>query len=100
MANQNLTDTLFGMIELFPDLPIVVHKQEETIAALKSGEIDDLRVSNQLPIDDIVKYGLKENFLREGLKSFPDPRKMYDIPIEVLLLPQVIQRLNDEHSLL
>lgn len=100
MANQNLSDTLFGMIELFPDLPIVVHKQEETIAALKSGEIDDLRVSNQLPIDDIVKYGLKENFLREGLKSFPDPRKMYDIPIEVLLLPQVIQRLNDEHSLL
>ena len=88
------------MIELFPDLPIVVHKQEETIAALKSGEIDDLRVSNELPIDDIVKYGLKQNFLREGLKSFPDPRKMYDIPIEVLLLPQVIQRLDDEHSLL
>jgi len=88
------------MIELFPDLPIVIHKQEETIAALKAGEIDDLRVSNQLPIDDIVKYGLKEKFLREGLKSFPDPRKNYDIPIEVLLLPQVIQRLDDEHSLL
>ena len=91
---------LYSMIELFPDLPIVIHKQEETIAALKAGEIDDLRVSNQLPIDDIVKYGLKEQFLREGLKSFPDPRKNYDIPIEVLLLPQVIQRLDDEHSLL
>lgn len=88
------------MIELFPDLPIVVHKQNETIAALKAGEIDDLRISNQLPIDDIVKYGLKENLLRTGLKSFPDPRKSYDIPIEVLLLPQVIQRLDDEHSLL
>lgn len=88
------------MIEFFPDLPIITHKQEKTLAALKSGEIDDLRVSNQLPIDDIVKYGLKENFLREGLKSFPDPRKTYDIPIEVLLLPQVIQRLDDEHSLL
>ena len=57
---------LYSMIELFPDLPIVIHKQEETIAALKAGEIDDLRVSNQLPIDDIVKYGLKEKFLREG----------------------------------
>ena len=91
---------LYSMIELFPDLPIVTHKQEETIAALKAGEIDDLRVSNQLPIDDIVKYGLKEKFLREGLKSFPDPRKNYDIPIEVLLLPRVIQRLDDEHSLL
>jgi hypothetical protein len=88
------------MNEIFPDLPIIFQKQEETIAALKSGDIDSMRVSNKLPIDDIVKYGLKENFLREGLKSFPDPRKMYDIPIEVLLLPQVIQRLDDEHSLL
>ena len=88
------------MIELFPDLPIIVHKQNETIAKLKAGEIDDLRVSNQLPIDDIVKFGLKEGFLKEGLKSFPDPRKTFDIPIEVLLLPQVLQRLNDEHSLL
>lgn len=88
------------MIELFPDLPIISHKQKETIANLKAGEIDDLRVSNQLPIDDIVKFGLKEGFLKEGLKSFPDPRKTFDIPIEVLLLPQVLQRLDDEHSLL
>lgn len=88
------------MIELFPDLPIISHKQKETIANLKAGEIDDLRVSNQLPIDDIVKFGLKEGFLKEGLKSFLDPRKTFDIPIEVLLLPQVLQRLDDEHSLL
>jgi Transposase DDE domain len=88
------------MIEFFPDLPLIAHKQEETITALKSGEIADLRISNELPIDDIVKYGLKEKFLKDGLKSFPDPRKSYDIPIEVLLLPQVIQRLDDEHSLL
>jgi len=88
------------MNKLFPDLPIIVHKQDETIANLKAGEIDDLRVSNQLPIDDIVKFGLREGFLKEGLKSFPDQRKGFDIPIEVLLLPQVIQRLDDEHSLL
>ena len=78
----------------------ISHKQKETIANLKAGEIDDLRVSNQLPIDDIVKFGLKEGLLKEGLKSFPDPRKSFDIPIEVLLLPQVLQRLDDEHSLL
>ena len=78
---------IMAMIELFPDLPIISRKQKETIANLKAGEIDNLRVSNQLPIDDIVKFGLKEGFLKEGLKSFPDPRKSFDIPIEVLLLP-------------
>jgi hypothetical protein len=88
------------MIELFPDLPIISHKQKKTIANLKAGEIEDLRVSNQFPIDDIVKFGLKEGFLKEGLKSFPDPRKNFDIPIEVLLLPQVLQLLDDKHSLL
>lgn len=87
------------MIELFPDLPIIFHKQDETISRLKSGDVDDIRISTKLPIDDIVKFGLKEKFLQEGLKSFPDPRKSYDIPIEVLLLPQIIQRLDDEHSL-
>ena len=78
----------FCMIELFPDLPIIFHKQDETISRLKSGDVDDIRISTKLPIDDIVKFGLKEKFLQEGLKSFPDPRKSYDIPIEVLLLPQ------------
>ena len=78
----------------------ISHKQKETFANLKAGEIDDLRVSNQLLIDDIVKFGLKEGLLKEGLKSFPDPSKSFDIPIEVLLLPQVLQRLDDEHSLL
>ena len=75
------------MIELFPDLPIISHKQKETIANLKAGEIDDLRVSNQLPIDDIVKFGLKEGFLKEGLKSFPDPRKNFDIPLQMVGSP-------------
>ena len=53
---------IMAMIELFPDLPIISHKQKETIANLEAGEIDDLRVSNQLPIDDIVKFGLKVGF--------------------------------------
>lgn len=87
------------MIESFPNLPIIEHKQEETIEALKIGEIEDIRVAQQMPIDDIVEYGLDNKFLQEGLKSFPDPRASYDIPIEVMLLPQVVQRLDDEHSL-
>ena len=90
----------YRMIELFPDLPMIFHKQEETISHLKTGDVDDIRISAKLPIDDIVKFGLKEKFLQQGLKSFPDPRKKMDIPIEVLLLPQIIQRLHDEHSLL
>ncbi len=87
------------MIESFPDLPFIKHKQDETISALKAGEIEDIRVAQQMPIDDIVEYGLDNKFLQEGLKSFPDPRASYDIPIEVMLLPQVVQRLDDEHSL-
>jgi hypothetical protein len=78
---------------------IIEYKQKETLQALKLGEIENLRVTAQMPIDDIVSFGLDEDFLKQGLTSFPDPRKNYDIPIEVLLLPQVIQRLDDEHSL-
>lgn len=87
-------------MNFFPDLPIIFHQQEETISHLKTGDVDDIRISAKLPIDEIVKFGLKEKFLQQGPKSFPDPRKKMDIPIEVLLLPQIIQRLHDEHSLL
>jgi hypothetical protein len=78
----------------------ISHRQKETLDALKIGEIDCVRVSQKLPVDQIVAYGLKDGFLQEGLKKFPDPRKLWEVPIEVLLLPQVLQRLNDEHSLL
>ncbi len=78
---------------------IIEYKPKETLEALKEGQIENMRVTAQMPIDDIVCFGLDEAFLKEGLTSFPDPRKFHDIPIEVLLLPQVIQRLDDEHSL-
>ena len=68
--------------------------------SLKDGELDDLRVDKKLEVDEIVEYGLKLGLLKDILGSFPDPRKSFDIPIEILLLPQIIQRLNDEHSLL
>jgi Transposase DDE domain len=78
----------------------IAHRQKETLDSLKKGEIENIRVSQKLPIDQIVSYGLQEGFLQEGLKKFPDPRKLWEVPIEVLLLPQILQRLNDEHSLL
>ncbi len=76
------------------------HRQTETLDALKKGEIENVRVSQRLPVDQIVAFALKEGFLQKGLQAFPDPRKLWEIPIEVLLLPQILQRLNDEHSLL
>ena len=78
----------------------VAHDQKRTLDALEKGEIDCVRVSQRLPIDQIVAYGLKDGFLQTGLKTFPDPRKLWEVPVDVLLLPQVLQRLNDEHSLL
>lgn len=89
----------FIMEENYLKENLIEYKQKKTLDALKQGEIENLRVTAKMPIDDIVSFGLDENFLKEGLTSFPDPRKLFDIPIEVLLLPQVIQRLDDEHSL-
>ena len=51
-------------------------------------------------MNEIVAFGLKEGFLQEGLRPFPDPRKNFEVPIDVILLCQILQRLNDEHSLL
>lgn len=78
----------------------IAHRQRETLDALKKGEIESVRVSQKLPVDQIVGFGLKEGFLQEGLGKFPDPRKLWEVPIRVVLLPQILQRLNDEHSLL
>ena len=85
---------------LFPDVPILKHSQEKVLDALEKGEITDFSFSSKTPVDNIVSYGLKEGLVQSGLKSFPDPRKYYEVPIEALLLPQIIQRLNNEHSLL
>jgi hypothetical protein len=51
-------------------------------------------------VDRIVAFGLESGFLQTGLRAFPDPRKNLEIPIDALLLPQILQRLNNEHSLL
>lgn len=78
----------------------IAHRQKETVDALKKGEIKDVRVSQNLPVDKIVSFGLKEGFLKQGLLKFSDPRKNWEVPIDVILLTQILQRLNNEHSLL
>ena len=83
----------------YPQPQFITHSQSETLDALEKGEIESVRVSQKLPVDQIVYFGLTEGFLQAGLKQFPDPRKTWDAPIEILLLPQILQRLNDEHSL-
>jgi hypothetical protein len=82
------------------DPAVIQYKQDETIEALNRGEIKTIRVSQRMPVDKIVAFGLREGFLQSGLRNFPDPRKKWEVPIDVLLLAQVLQRLNDEHSML
>jgi len=88
------------MFEMFPDLPLIKEDKEATMKALKEGDIEDLRIDMEMPIDSILFYGLDSGFLKEGLTCFPDPRKNFDIPIDILILPQIAQRLDDEHNLL
>lgn len=80
--------------------PLHFHRQKETLDSLKKGEVSDIRVSHSFAADKIVAYGLDEGFLKEGLEAFPDPRRHVEVPVDVLLLPQILQRLHDEHSLL
>jgi hypothetical protein len=80
-------------------IQFVKYNKEATLIKLKEGDIEDLRVSAKLPIDEIVRFGLDQDILQGLLQRFPDKRKCPEVPIEVLLLPQIIQRLNDEHSL-
>jgi hypothetical protein len=83
-----------------PEPLILRHRQEDVIDALKRGEVDLIRYDQKWPADELVRFALDEGFLQEGLKSFPDPRVNWEVPIEVMLLAHVMQRLNDEHSLL
>ena len=50
----------------------VFHRQKNVIDALLRGEIKDIKVSQNLAVDKIVSFGLREGFLKTGLKSFPD----------------------------
>lgn len=78
----------------------VAHRPRETLDALKKGEVESIQISQKLPVDQIAAFALQEGFLQEGLRKFPDPRKTWEVPIDVILLAQILQRLNDEHSLL
>ena len=86
--------------QIEPPSEHILYLQKETLDCLSKGEIEAVMADQVLPIDSIISFGLDQGILQEGLCSFPDPRKKHSVPIEVLLLPQVMQRLNDEHSLL
>jgi hypothetical protein len=89
-----------SVLRLISEPRWIAHRQKDVLEDLKRGEIEDVRFSQKLPVDQIVAFGLKEKFLQAGLRSFPDPRKKIEVPIDVILLSQILQRLNDEHSLL
>ena len=76
------------------------HRQEEVLAALDLGEITDITWGEGGPVEELVSHFLKNGFLKKALRSFPDPRKNYEVPMECLLLAPILQRLNDKHSLL
>ena len=78
----------------------VAHRQNETLDALDLGEIDDLRTSQKWPADEIVLFALEHGILKPGLASFPDPRKNFEVPMEVILTSQILRSLNDQHSFL
>jgi hypothetical protein len=87
-----------GIEQIEPDY--LAHRQNEALDALQKGEVEQICVSAPRPVDQIVSFGLKSGFLKPALLSFPDPRKKWEVPIDILLLAQILQRLNDEHSLL
>jgi hypothetical protein len=76
------------------------HRQDEVMNAFREGEIEDIQVSQKMPVDQLISFGLREGFLKPGLQSFPDPRQTFEVPIDVVLVSQILQRLNDEHSLI
>ncbi len=79
---------------------ILSHRQKEVIEQLKTGNVTRIRYDQKWPADELVRFALKEGFLQEGLRSFPDPRKSWEVPMDIILLAHVMQRLNDQHSLL
>lgn len=85
---------------LLSETRLLFHRQKQVLDSLKKGDVTDIRVSHKFTADKIVAFGLDKGFLQEGLRAFPDPRKRNEVPIDVLLLPQILQRLHDEHSLL
>lgn len=81
------------------DLYLIRRDQNFVLKKMESGDVDDIVVNSMTAIDELISFGLGQGFLKDILKSFPDPRKSFDIPMEVLILPQIMQRINNEHSL-
>ena len=73
--------------------------REKTLKALESGAIEGVSVSCKMPVDGIVNYALDTGIVRETLAAFPDPRKNFTVPKEVMLMAKIIRSLNNENSL-
>ena len=69
---------------------------ESTMEEFSAGSFTDIQMSIESPVEEIINYGFEKHILNEILLSFPDPRKSFDVPINVVLLPQILQRLNNE----
>jgi len=89
-----------GLWQPESDVIYLKHDPEAVSRALSAGEIADAVASHETIADDVVAHFLRSGFLKDALGSFPDPRKNWEVPMPVLLVPQILQRLNDEHSLL
>ena len=82
--------------DVYEEFLFLKRDDKGTIKKLKEGQFDDIQFSSETPVDDILHYGFDNDLLNRLLMTFPDPRKNFDVPINVVLLPQIIQRLNNE----
>ena len=73
--------------------------RDKALKALESGTIEDVSVSCKMPVDGIVNYALDSGIARDALAAFPDPRKNFTVPREVMLMAKIIRSLNNENSL-
>jgi len=80
--------------------PTLFHRQKKVLSALKRGEVDDIRASHALHGDSILKHAIQTNLLKKLFESFSDPRKRSEVPIEIILVSQILQKLHSEHSML
>ncbi len=52
--------------------PYLAHRHSKVLDRLEKGEIENVRVSHKLPVDQIAAFGLTEGFLQTGPRKFPD----------------------------
>jgi len=46
------------------DAIFMAHRQQQTLDSLEKGEIDGVRITQKLPMDQMVAFALREGFLQ------------------------------------